>query len=379
MVASGLSQALQEKRLPIANGYPDCFNYGVGRNGLGLLKPPAGMVPPGMATGISTPLSGGDRVEKAGSPQQKRHVAPRVSVSSNKAIGRPSFVPPIAVVSVGWVGWRLYGRGRCQPGYRRGRGERHLFLRSDDFDYVVRYLAAVACEGTLLPGDVPMPVEESATCLCVQHPAPSALSVITVPVAERKLTAGTGRVRGTLVVVRVALVKGEAVDCWAVVKGEADWARATIVAKGLVVSGAGRLALAAWLEPLPLPFPPRRAFPCPLSGAPWGGERLLDTLGGEARVHASSKAEPVSNCQLHAVRDHLDAAVIGTGGLFDVEVHLNGGATNGEYVGDIGWELHCSEGKRVHLYGGAAAMLDHVMLVQWEVECIVQELLVANN
>ena len=89
-------------------------------------------------------------------------------------------------------------------------------------------------------------------------------------VGRRKLTAGTGRVRGTLVVVRVALVKGEAVDCWAVVKGEADWAGATIVAKGLVVSGAGRLALAAWLEPLPLPFPLRRAFPCPLSGAPWG-------------------------------------------------------------------------------------------------------------
>ena len=84
-------------------------------------------------------------------------------------------------------------------------------------------------------------------------------------VGRRKLTAGTGRVRGTLVVVRVALVKGEAVDCWAVVKGEADWAGATIVAKGLV-----RLALAAWLEPFPLPFPPRRAFPCPLSGAPWG-------------------------------------------------------------------------------------------------------------
>jgi len=34
-----------------------------------------------------------------------------------------------------------------------------------------------------------------------------------------------------------------------VVKGEAVWAGATIVAKGLVVSGAGRLALAAWLEP----------------------------------------------------------------------------------------------------------------------------------
>ena len=26
------------------------------------------------------------------------------------------------------------------------------------------------------------------------------------------------------------------------------------------VSGAGKLALAAWLEPFPLPFPPRRAF-----------------------------------------------------------------------------------------------------------------------
>ena len=89
-------------------------------------------------------------------------------------------------------------------------------------------------------------------------------------VGRRELSAGTGRVRGTLVVVRVALVKGEAVDCSAVVKGEAVWAGATIVAKGLVVSGAGRLALAAWLEPFPLPFPPRRAFPCPLSGAPWG-------------------------------------------------------------------------------------------------------------
>ena len=80
-------------------------------------------------------------------------------------------------------------------------------------------------------------------------------------VGRRKLTAGTGGVRGTLVVVRVALVKGEAVDCWAVVKGEAVWAAATIVAKGLVVSGAGGLALAAWLEPFPLPFPPRRACP----------------------------------------------------------------------------------------------------------------------
>ena len=31
----------------------------------------------------------------------------------------------------------------------------------------------------------------------------------------------------------------------------------------------------------------------------------------------------------------------------------------------------------MHLYGGAAAMLDDVMPVQWEVKCIVQELLVA--
>ena len=37
----------------------------------------------------------------------------------------------------------------------------------------------------------------------------------------------------------------------------------------------------------------------------------------------------------------------------------------------------CSEGKRVHLYGGAAAMRNGVMPVQWEGKCIVQELFVA--
>ena len=31
----------------------------------------------------------------------------------------------------------------------------------------------------------------------------------------------------------------------------------------------------------------------------------------------------------------------------------------------------------MHLYGGAAASLDNVMLVQWEVKCVVRELLVA--
>ena len=29
----------------------------------------------------------------------------------------------------------------------------------------------------------------------------------------------------------------------------------------------------------------------------------------------------------------------------------------------------CNEGKWVHLYGGAAAMLDDVLQVQWEVYC----------
>ena len=37
----------------------------------------------------------------------------------------------------------------------------------------------------------------------------------------------------------------------------------------------------------------------------------------------------------------------------------------------------CSEGKRVHLYGGAAAMRSHVMPLQWERKCIVQELFAA--
>ena len=37
----------------------------------------------------------------------------------------------------------------------------------------------------------------------------------------------------------------------------------------------------------------------------------------------------------------------------------------------------CSEGKRVHLYGGAAAMRNGVMPLQWEGKCLVQELFVA--
>ena len=37
----------------------------------------------------------------------------------------------------------------------------------------------------------------------------------------------------------------------------------------------------------------------------------------------------------------------------------------------------CSDGKRVHLYGGAAAMRIYVMPLQWERKCIVQELFVA--
>ena len=52
-------------------------------------------------------------------------------------------------------------------------------------------------------------------------------------------------------------------------------------------------------------------------------------------------------------------------------MHLNGGATNcvGNYI--------CNEGKRVHLYGGAAAMLDDVMQVQWEVEVYCARVIVA--
>ena len=37
----------------------------------------------------------------------------------------------------------------------------------------------------------------------------------------------------------------------------------------------------------------------------------------------------------------------------------------------------CSEGKRVHPYGGAAAMRNGVMPLQWEGKCLVQELFVA--
>ena len=50
-------------------------------------------------------------------------------------------------------------------------------------------------------------------------------------------------------------------------------------------------------------------------------------------------------------------------------------------VASVKWALvgrHiCSEGKRVHLYGGAAAVRSHVMPLQWERMCIVQELFVA--
>ena len=37
----------------------------------------------------------------------------------------------------------------------------------------------------------------------------------------------------------------------------------------------------------------------------------------------------------------------------------------------------CSKGKRVRLYGGAAAMRDGVIPVRWEGKCIVQELFVS--
>ena len=37
------------------------------------------------------------------------------------------------------------------------------------------------------------------------------------------------------------------------------------------------------------------------------------------------------------------------------QVHLNGGAASGECVVGVGWWYLGSQGKRVHLYGGAAA------------------------
>ena len=57
-------------------------------------------------------------------------------------------------------------------------------------------------------------------------------------------------------------------------------------------------------------------------------------------------------------------------------MHLNGGAASGECVVGVGWGVPLCEGKRVHLYGGAAAMRDGVMSLQWG-KCIVQELFVA--
>ena len=47
-----------------------------------------------------------------------------------------------------------------------------------------------------------------------------------------------------------------------------------------------------------------------------------------------------------------------------------------ECVVGVGSSVY-SEGKRVHPYGGAAAMRNGVMPVQWEGKCIVQELFVA--
>ena len=44
-------------------------------------------------------------------------------------------------------------------------------------------------------------------------------------------------------------------------------------------------------------------------------------------------------------------------------MHLNGGAASGECVVGVGW-MYLSEGERVHLYGGAAAMRDGVMPLQ---------------
>ena len=45
-------------------------------------------------------------------------------------------------------------------------------------------------------------------------------------------------------------------------------------------------------------------------------------------------------------------------------MHLNGGAVSGECVVGVGWDGPGCEGKRVHLYGGAAAMRDGVKPLQ---------------
>lgn len=65
-------------------------------------EPPAGVVPPGMAARVGSPLGGGDGVKEAGRRQQEWHVTPRVSVSCDKAMGGPSVVPPTTVFSDGW-------------------------------------------------------------------------------------------------------------------------------------------------------------------------------------------------------------------------------------------------------------------------------------
>ena len=53
-----------------------------------------------------------------------------------------------------------------------------------------------------------------------------------------------------------------------------------------------------------------------------------------------------------------------SGGREARQVHRNGGAASGECVVGVGWWYLCSQGKRVHLYGGAAAMSDGVMPLQ---------------
>ena len=53
-----------------------------------------------------------------------------------------------------------------------------------------------------------------------------------------------------------------------------------------------------------------------------------------------------------------------SGGRGARQVHLNGGAASGKCVVGVGGT--CSQGKRVHLYGGAAAMSEGVMPLQWE-------------
>ena len=55
-----------------------------------------------------------------------------------------------------------------------------------------------------------------------------------------------------------------------------------------------------------------------------------------------------------------------SGGRGARQVHLNCGAASGECVVGVGWWYLCSQGKRVHLHGGAAAMSDGVMPLQWE-------------